>query len=128
MNVPWGQKAFKLYLGEDQQAGFGLEPPTTDPRRSPNTNPPQSKQGWKQYDATELVSQYKGATTLKFLYLCFGRHKLLTRTSTLQFLYLCVVGIVTFSDTMEFVTRTSTLQLLYLCIVGVENFEVTTGL
>lgn len=35
MNVPWGQKAFKLYLGEDQQ-------------------------GWKQYDATELVSQYKG--------------------------------------------------------------------
>eukprot|EP00439_Symbiodinium_sp_Y106_P083822 s539_g24.t1 len=35
MNVPWGQKAFKLYLGEDQQ-------------------------GWKQYDATELISQYTG--------------------------------------------------------------------
>ncbi|OLP84968.1 S-formylglutathione hydrolase [Symbiodinium microadriaticum] len=44
MNVPWGQKAFKLYLGEDQQ-------------------------GWKQYDATELVSQYK------------GHYKLATRTS-----------------------------------------------
>jgi len=33
--VPWGQKAFRLYLGEDSEA-------------------------WKQYDATELVKTYKG--------------------------------------------------------------------
>lgn len=35
MNCPWGQKAFKLYLGEDQAA-------------------------WKQYDATELIKTYNG--------------------------------------------------------------------
>ncbi|CAE7740548.1 ESD [Symbiodinium pilosum] len=35
MKVPWGQKAFKFYLGEDEES-------------------------WKQYDATELVTQYKG--------------------------------------------------------------------
>eukprot|EP00435_Cladocopium_sp_Y103_P033759 s312_g8.t1 len=33
--VPWGQKAFKFYLGSDEQS-------------------------WKQYDATELISEYKG--------------------------------------------------------------------
>eukprot|EP00440_Ansanella_granifera_P065033 gb/GFBE01070515.1/.p1 GENE.gb/GFBE01070515.1/~~gb/GFBE01070515.1/.p1 ORF type:complete len:795 (+),score=112.18 gb/GFBE01070515.1/:1-2385(+) len=33
--VPWGQKAFRLYLGEDQEL-------------------------WKQYDAVELVKQYTG--------------------------------------------------------------------
>ncbi|CAJ1372731.1 unnamed protein product [Effrenium voratum] len=33
--VPWGEKAFKFYLGEDQQS-------------------------WKQYDATELIADYKG--------------------------------------------------------------------
>lgn len=35
MNCPWGQKAFKGYLGDDQSA-------------------------WKQYDATELIKEYKG--------------------------------------------------------------------
>eukprot|EP00438_Fugacium_kawagutii_P023810 Skav204931 [mRNA] locus=scaffold2514:31829:42585:+ [translate_table: standard] len=35
--VPWGQKAFKFYLGSDEQS-------------------------WKQYDATELISEYKGPT------------------------------------------------------------------
>jgi S-formylglutathione hydrolase len=35
MNVPWGQKAFKLYLGDDKAAA-------------------------KQYDATELIKSYKG--------------------------------------------------------------------
>lgn len=35
VNCPWGQKAFKLYLGEDQAA-------------------------WKQYDATELIKAYNG--------------------------------------------------------------------
>jgi S-formylglutathione hydrolase len=36
INCPWGQKAFKGYFGEDQQ------------------------QKWKEYDATELVKQWKG--------------------------------------------------------------------
>ena len=36
INVPWGQKAFSGYLGDDQST-------------------------WKEYDATELVKQYKGA-------------------------------------------------------------------
>lgn len=35
MNVPWGTKAFGLYLGPDTNA-------------------------WKQYDATELIKEYKG--------------------------------------------------------------------
>jgi len=35
MNVPWGTKAFSHYLGSD-------------------------KEGWKQYDATELIKNYKG--------------------------------------------------------------------
>jgi S-formylglutathione hydrolase len=35
INVQWGQKAFSGYLGDDQST-------------------------WKQYDATELVKQYKG--------------------------------------------------------------------
>ena len=35
VNVQWGQKAFSGYLGKDESA-------------------------WKQYDATELVKQYKG--------------------------------------------------------------------
>ncbi|CAL5228953.1 g12185 [Coccomyxa viridis] len=35
MNVPWGQKAFSGYLGDD-------------------------KETWKQYDATELVRKYEG--------------------------------------------------------------------
>ena len=35
MNVQWGQKAFSGYLGDDKSA-------------------------WKEYDATELVKQYKG--------------------------------------------------------------------
>lgn len=34
--VPWGQKAFKFYLGADEQS-------------------------WKQYDATELIATYQGA-------------------------------------------------------------------
>ena len=37
MNVPWGQKAFSGYLGDD-------------------------KETWKQYDATELVSTCAGLT------------------------------------------------------------------
>ena len=36
MNVPWGQKAFSGYLGDN-------------------------KESWKQYDATELVSTYTSA-------------------------------------------------------------------
>lgn len=39
MNVPWGQKAFSGYLGDD-------------------------KETWKQYDATELVSTYTFTQTL----------------------------------------------------------------
>mmetsp|Transcript_158288 Transcript_158288/g.507692 ORF Transcript_158288/g.507692 Transcript_158288/m.507692 type:complete len:291 (-) Transcript_158288:72-944(-) len=35
MNVPWGTKALKLYLGDDKEA-------------------------WKQYDACELIKSYKG--------------------------------------------------------------------
>merc|ERR1711939_165163 len=35
MRCPWGQKGFKLYLGEDTSA-------------------------WKQYDATELIKNYSG--------------------------------------------------------------------
>jgi len=35
MNCPWGKKAFPLYLGDDQST-------------------------WKQYDATELIKEYKG--------------------------------------------------------------------
>ena len=35
INVQWGQKAFSGYLGDDQST-------------------------WKEYDATELVKQYKG--------------------------------------------------------------------
>jgi S-formylglutathione hydrolase FrmB len=36
INCPWGQKAFKGYFGDDQQAK------------------------WKEHDATELISQWKG--------------------------------------------------------------------
>merc|ERR1711988_1817286 len=35
INCPWGQKALGLYLGQDKEA-------------------------WKQYDATELIQNYKG--------------------------------------------------------------------
>lgn len=36
INCPWGEKAFKGYLGEDKEA-------------------------WKKHDATELIAEYKGA-------------------------------------------------------------------
>jgi S-formylglutathione hydrolase len=36
INAPWGQKAFRGYLGEDEES-------------------------WKKHDATELVSKYKGS-------------------------------------------------------------------
>lgn len=36
VNCPWGEKAFKGYLGEEK------------------------KEGWKKHDATELIGEFKG--------------------------------------------------------------------
>jgi hypothetical protein len=46
-NSPWGQKAFKGYLGEDE------------------------KEPWKAYDATELVKNYKGKLDALIDVVCF---------------------------------------------------------
>jgi S-formylglutathione hydrolase len=48
INCPWGEKAFKGYLGEDQEQ-------------------------WKQYDATELVKQWKGPLEMLIDVVCITK-------------------------------------------------------
>jgi S-formylglutathione hydrolase len=48
INCPWGEKAFKGYLGEDQEK-------------------------WKQYDATELVKQWEGPLEMLIDVVCITK-------------------------------------------------------